>query len=89
MDAETATVLALPQRINADNANTVLQILVTQAEKCVDLSSVTYCDSAGIAVLLEVKSLLASEGKTISYQHPGQQLQDLATFLKVAELLFD
>ncbi len=79
----------LPVQLVFDNANDVLQLLLTASDDAhVDLSSVEYCDSAGMAALVRAKSIRKKAGKSISYQTPQKQLVDLAKFMKVDDLLF-
>ena len=66
--------------------------LFTESTQVVDLSALTYVDSAGVAMLLALKGLNISETNTASTQysrtliHPASQLQkmielyDLDTF---------
>lgn len=88
-----ATQALLPTRITVDNANTVyvqLQQLgmLQEGGLVVDLSTVTHCDSAGVAALIEVKSEHAARQQQVNYTNPSQQLRDLARFLKVDAVLF-
>lgn len=83
---------ALPTRITVDNANDVHQQLQqltdTQDGVSVDLYAVVHCDSAGIAALIEIQAAQLAKGRRVNFQNPSRQLQDLAQFLKVDELLF-
>lgn len=74
--------------ITVDNANQVLSQLLGFSSDAIDLSAITHCDSAGIAVLLETKTRLAKQQRQVVFINARQQLYDLATFLKVADLLF-
>ncbi len=83
----------LPERIGMDNAKFVLQQLLAgidqaDTEVTVDLSTITHCDSAGIAALIEAKSYALRQQKPLTYSAPPSQLRDLAVFLKVEALLF-
>ncbi len=86
--------LNLPQEITINNANVVLKTISELVDSSdvneitLSLSVIAYCDSAGIAVLLEAKKYAASVQKQLYFSCPNQQLQDLANFLKVSELLF-
>lgn len=83
----------LPERLTVDNADAVFaqlqqQIDTAAALTTLDLSAVSHCDSAGIAMLIALKSQQQGRGKTLGYTHPNPQLSDLARFLKVDTLLF-
>lgn len=81
----------LPQQLNINNADEVLQQLVQTSNNDdynVDLSIIKHCDSAGIAALIETKAVLLKQHRNIHYINPSQQLIELATFLKVQQLLF-
>lgn len=83
--------IALPDAINVDNANNILANLMNQVDDkqpIVDLSPVMHCDSAGVAVLIEAKVLMKQRDIDIEYVSPSPQLRQLATFLKVEQLLF-
>lgn len=88
MTAKAAPTVLNSGQITADNAAVVLSSLLSQADNTVDLSAVNHCDSAGIAVLLEVKKQLAQQQRQVVFVNPSPQLQDLADFLKVSPLLF-
>ncbi len=83
-----STLSADVTEITVDNADKVLSQLVSLTTDTIDLSAITHCDSAGIAVLLETKTRLAKQQRQVVFINATQQLHDLATFLKVADLLF-
>lgn len=83
----------LPDTLSASNANDVVRIILSKTTSSgtdkstllnVDLSNVVHCDSAGLAALIAAKSQCQSQGVTIHYTAPSQQLLALANFLKVA-----
>lgn len=82
----------LPSHITVANANSVYhrlqQIKHTAETAAVDLATVTRCDSAGVAALIEFKAEQAAGGRVVHYLNPAEQLQELARFLKVDVLLF-
>lgn len=90
-----ASILDLPARITLEDANDVAKMLCravddsTDAELRVDLSAVNHCDSAGVAALIEAKAYANQHQRTLCYLSPQSQLKDLATFLKVDEILFN
>ncbi|MGY0399179.1 MAG: STAS domain-containing protein [Ostreibacterium sp.] len=89
--ASIDSVLSDTLSVDNTNANAILaKLLALQKTQghTVDLSVVQYCDSAGIAVLIEAKAIFARHQQTLSYLNPTQQLLELATFLKVSKLLF-
>lgn len=82
----------LPVRLSINNADDVFQRLLQASnadDYTVDLSVVEHCDSAGIAALIETKAVLLKQHRDICYVNPGQQLAELAAFLKVQQLLFE
>ena len=54
----------------------------------IELSSVTVCDSAGLAMLLELKRLSAHENKRILFNGLPRCIEGLAEFCGVDLLLF-
>ncbi len=82
------SVLSGVAEITTDNADAVLSQLLQFSDDAIDLSLVKHCDSAGIAVLLETKAKFTKQQRQVVFLNPTQQLRDLATFLKVADLLF-
>lgn len=88
MTTKTAQTVLNSGQITADNAAVVLNWFLNQTDNTLDLSAVSHCDSAGIAVLLEVKKQLAQQQRQVVFVNPSPQLQDLANFLKVSPLLF-
>lgn len=75
-------------QITVDNADAVLSQLLQCTADVVDLSAIEHCDSAGVAALLEAKAVFSQQQRALIFAHPAQQLHDLATFLKVSDLLF-
>ena len=75
--------------ITASNANFVFQKLLGYPSQCIDLSKIQHCDSAGIAVLIEVKRQKIKKQQTVSYIKPSKQLLELSSFFNVSSLLFD
>jgi phospholipid transport system transporter-binding protein len=53
----------------------------------VDLSQVSHCDSAGLALLIEIKRLCAIKKNKLMMQNVPNQLLDLAEFCGVKQLL--
>lgn len=83
--------IALPETLTAANAHQVLKMLtghLSDAPLIIDLSAVNHCDSAGLAVLIAIKSKGDAKNNAISYANPTQQLTALAQFLKVSDYLF-
>ncbi len=83
------TVAVLPERITAQNANTVYEQLAGSSDVDIDCAGIVHCDSAGIAVFIAVKAARLAKQQTIHYHNPPKQLYDLARFLKVNRLLFE
>ncbi|MPV86688.1 STAS domain-containing protein [Ostreibacterium oceani] len=97
-------VYQLPDRITVENANTVLAQLLSQQNGAqngaqaaqseaaqstpVDLSGLTHCDSAGIAVLIAAKAHFRGQNKSLDFVNPSPQVIGLAKFLKTERLLF-
>ncbi len=86
--ANKLSVLSNVTEITVDNADKVLSQLLELSDDTIDLSAITRCDSAGIAVLLEAKTKFSRQQRQVIFLNANQQLNDLATFLKVADLLF-
>ncbi len=92
------TPLSLPERIDIDNANTLLQQLYAfidstasqTAEQALNipLAKVEHCDSAGIACLLEAKVYAEQQQKNLTYDKPVAQLRELAQFFNLEDYLF-
>lgn len=82
--------LALPTALTFDNADKILAQLLAANElnSDIDLSTVTHCDSAGLAALIEAKAIFNTKEQAINYLNASTQLHDLAVFLKVDDLLF-
>ncbi len=55
-------------------------------EVCIDLSGVSLCDSAGLALLIEAKRLCVSHGKALVIQKIPEQVRALAEFCGVKDL---
>lgn len=85
----TNATVNLPDTLNADNANTVLQTIVaacsTKTPMTVNLSVVKHCDSAGLAALIAAKSQCQEKHSTLTFTNASPQLTALADFLKVSE----
>lgn len=85
------TSLALPERISIENANVVmleLCQLIEANDVPINLSAVTHCDSAGVAVLIAAVAYAKQHNRPLSFQNPPKQLCELAVFLKVDDVLF-
>lgn len=54
---------------------------------CLDLSEVTRCDSAGLALLIELRRLCQHHKKTLEINGVPSQLQSLAEFCGVSRML--
>ncbi|NKF23885.1 STAS domain-containing protein [Solimonas marina] len=52
-----------------------------------DLAGVTHCDSAGAALLLELRRRALSKGNTLRLVNAPQQLRDLTDFFGIADVL--
>ncbi len=74
--------------ITAVNANAVLEQLLHCTDENVNLSTIQRCDSIGIAVLLEAKISRGALNKNTVYSDAPEQLCELASFLKVSDILF-
>lgn len=48
------------------------------ADETLDLSGLTRCDSAGVALLLELQKRAAAGGKALRFKGASPQLQELA-----------
>lgn len=53
----------------------------------IDLSGVTYCDSAGLALLIEAKRLSKAKNKSCKIEAMPKIVQALAEFCGVAQIL--
>ncbi len=92
------TPFSLPERIDIDNANTLLQQLyafidgtASQTDEqtlSINLAKVEHCDSAGIACLLEAKVYAEQQQKSLTYDQPAAQLHELAQFFNLEGWLF-
>lgn len=87
----SVSAIKLPERITVENANAVMLMLCQFAERTeqasIDLSSVEYCDSAGVACLLEAKIHANANKHVLTFVQPNSQLKALVTFLKIDRLL--
>ena len=54
---------------------------------CLDLSAVTHCDSAGLALLIEAKKLCKQSKKTFEMVGVSSKTQSLAEFCGVKNIL--
>lgn len=64
--------------------------LVPRADSVtLDLSGVTYCDSSGVALMLECIRLSRKAKKTLHFFHIPVQMQAIARISGVADLLAD
>lgn len=54
---------------------------------CLDLSDVTHCDSAGLALLIEAKKLCRHNNKTFEVIGISQETQSLVEFCGVESIL--
>lgn len=52
-----------------------------------DLAAVTQCDSAGVALLLELQRRAHKKGSTLRFINAPQQLRDLAGFFGIGSVL--
>lgn len=53
----------------------------------IDLAAVTHCDSAGVALLIELQRSARSSGRSLSFTNMPKQLRELAEFFGVAAML--
>lgn len=54
---------------------------------CLDLSNVTHCDSAGLALLIEARKLCKQNNKTFEVIGMSSETQSLAEFCGVKSIL--
>lgn len=54
---------------------------------CLNLSQVQYCDSAGLALLIEIKKLCTQKNKILTIENCSTDIQDLAEFCGVKDIL--
>lgn len=54
---------------------------------CLDLSQVSHCDSAGLALLIEAKKLCEKSGKSFKLSGMSKKTKSLAEFCGVNSLL--
>ena len=54
---------------------------------CIDLSDVTHCDSAGLALLIDVKKQCKKHGKAFSLTGLSDKTRSLAEFCGVHDIL--
>lgn len=65
------------------------RLLLTKSEDagvCIDLSAVSQCDSAGLALLIEAKRLCALHDKSLVIEGMSNQVKALAEFCGVQAL---
>ncbi len=85
----------LPKTLTFDtvaaNARRFMQMMhhQTQTDVVVDASDVTACDSAGLALLLEVRRVCKAQLCSLTIEGLRQNMLDLATFYHVDELCFE
>ncbi|MEK7989731.1 MAG: STAS domain-containing protein [Thiotrichaceae bacterium] len=81
------TIWQLSGELDVTNVASLLKMFSQQNVKpqTIDLSAVTRTDSAGLALLLELKRL--TRQSTLSLQNMPQQMSQLAKVNDVAELL--
>lgn len=69
----------LSGELDADTVPLVLRLLTglrsTGADLVVDLSRVHFCDAAGIAALLELRTLLGRQGGRLVFRHPHSSVR--------------
>lgn len=61
----------------------------SQEDICCDLSSVSHCDSAGLALLIEAKRLARKHGKVCQFLGMSKEIEVLAQFCGVNHMLCD
>jgi len=83
----------LPQRLTLNEAVQALDQLDTALTRQtatvlqIDASGLEVCDSAAVAVLLELRRRLLAQGKTLQVNHIPQRLRDLVGLYGMSELL--
>ena len=84
--------LALSGRMNSANAGSILQSILTQASSHrttlvkIDLSSVSYLDSAGMAALLEAETELQARGITLKTEKTPDSIAGFLNLLDRSSL---
>lgn len=74
---------------NAQQVYIDMQRAINDGTLTFDLAALEGCDSAGVASLIEaVKYAKQTKNQSLSYINQPQQLEELATFLKVDGVLF-
>jgi len=66
----------------------LMQLLPTLDPIVLDLSQVNFCDSSGVALMLECLRQAKAMQKKITFVHVPKQMQSIATMTGVADLLF-
>ncbi len=66
----------------------LIQLLPALNPIVVDLSQVNFCDSSGVALMLECLRQARSAQKNIIFEQAPKQMQAIAKMTGVAELLF-
>ncbi len=91
--SDLASSAALPERMTLEQAVPVLAqlrgVLLQQSGPVAVLDAVALreCDSSAVAVLLELRRVLAQQGKALQLRNSPQRLRDLVTLYGVQELL--
>lgn len=91
--SDSASTAALPERMTLEQAVPVLGqlrgVLLQQSAPAavLDAAALRECDSSAVAVLLELRRVLAQQGKTLQLINSPQRLRDLVTLYGVQELL--
>jgi phospholipid transport system transporter-binding protein len=93
MNASAATAVPMPEQLTLQGAaqtlDSLTQSLTGQAGPTVvlDAAPLKVFDTSAVAVLLELRNALLSQGKTLQVTRMPQRLQALVTLYGVAELL--
>ena len=93
MSASATTVVPMPEQLTLQGAvqtlESLTQSLTGQAGPTVvlDAEPLKVFDTSAVAVLLELRNALLSQGKTLQVTRMPQRLQALVTLYGVAELL--
>ncbi len=91
--SDDASCAALPERMTLEQAVPVLgqlrAVLLQQSGPAavLDAAALRECDSSAVAVLLELRRVLAQQGKALQLLNSPQRLRDLVTLYGVQELL--
>lgn len=91
--SDDASCAALPERMTLEQAVPVLGqlrgVLLQQPGPAavLDAAALRECDSSAVAVLLELRRVLAQQGKALQLLNSPQRLRDLVTLYGVQELL--